>query len=230
MALILTPDMAFEYAESMVKLAPLGDVKADILYDASAMIWTAAPWRWTVAVIAPVTITASTQDIAVTYPTDFMRIYKAYINDAQTARELKVVSALPVNTQVGMPNYLAKVSATARFDQTYPTLPTGMTPKLTIFYKKNAPAVQNNSGSAGVLEMDDEWFWVYRHAVLYYAYLYADDNRAGGSTVAVGKDGVPQVQYNGQLGVVHAAINEMRLAEPLLFMPFQLPSPEMSHG
>ena len=59
--------------------------------------------------------------------------------------------------------------------------------------------------------MDDEWFWVYTAGVLWKAYQWGDDQRAGG--VTLGANGAPQ--YTGQLGNFRDGLRIMAEREKL---------------
>jgi hypothetical protein len=58
----------------------------------------------------------------------------------------------------------------------------------------------------------DDWYYVYEDLVLYEAYKYADDPRAGDARV----QGEEEPTMTGQLGTAYNGIREMRLREPQL--------------
>ncbi len=221
MAATRAPSDALTYVTAMVKNMPvMRDVAPSILQDASDYIWMSAPWRWTVGALTPTTVTVGVQTFNVTSPpADFMRLERAYVTNNVTSRPVVPVGFLPSAVLIqGQPNFVQYIDGGTpqiRFDTLFPPVGTEVW-KFWAWYKKTSPDLLTDNGVPGALVMDDEWFWVYNQAVLYYTYLYADDQRAGGSTVMVSPQGQTQVQYNGQLGVVNAAINTMRLGELLV--------------
>jgi hypothetical protein len=74
--------------------------------------------------------------------------------------------------------------------------------------------------------MDDEWFHVYRDGVLWKAYLFGDDQRAG--SVQAASNG--QISYSGQLAQFMAGITMMRAAEPMLSIYPAPPQAKRSQG
>lgn len=222
MAATLAPQDALDFAKEFVKSMPFERVWEKVAQDASSMIWTAAPWRWSVGTLVNTTLAAATQDFTITKPNDFLRLERCYVTDTVTSREVKPVSAIPATAILtGFPNYIAYVSGTTvRFDTLYqPLSGSGGTNYLIAWYHKSAPIINNsNLTTAGVLVMDDDWYWVYRAYVLYFAYLYADDQRAGGARVSL-SDGKRQIEYSGQLATCMAAIETMRNDETLIWVP-----------
>lgn len=201
----------------MIKNMPLETVRARILDDVNKIIWMAAPWRWTVGSLPAVTLASSTQDYNVALPSDYLYTTDVYISDGvQPFRTPVVVPILPtVVGLTGQPNLVAITGAanttgTMRFSPVPGTLPA--TTKAYGLYKKTSPIITyENSNTAGVLVMDDEWFWVYEAGVLWLSYLYGDDQRAGSAQA----DGSGKVAYTGQRGVFEAALSQMREREKL---------------
>ncbi len=223
MSATLTPQAAVDYAVKMVKNMPFNDVGFDAAQSASNMIWMAAPWRWTIGALTPVTVTAGVSQVNVTKPSDFVRldnVWLAATNGNASSRPLTAVASIP-NTvaQQQWPNFVTFVDGgtpMVRFDNNVPPLNAGETWKFYGLYKKEAPLLAALMTTPGALVMDDAWYWVYETAVLYYAYLYADDQRAGTAQVLQAANGSTQVTYTQQLGAVMAAIQTMRLQEPML--------------
>jgi hypothetical protein len=215
MASTLAPQRAFDYAKHFIKDMSLEKVGPQILDDVSKIMWMAAPWRWTLGSLPTVTLIAGTQDYTITFPGDFLYILDSYVSDGTIApRDLKVEAFLPNSiTTVGQASEVSAQGTLLRVGPIPATFPT-TGPTLISRYKKTAPQLTAaNMATAGTQVFDDEWFWVFQEGVLWRAYLYADDNRAGGATVAKG-----QVEYTGQLGVFQAALQFMRETEkmPLL--------------
>lgn len=136
------------------------------------------------------------------------------------------MSTIPADTQVGSPKFAAYVSSSGdkiRLDQVY----AGAAGFLRGLYKKTAPDLTTGISTAGALIMDDDWFYVYREFVLYYAYKFADDPRAGGVTVAVTPSGV-QRSFTGQLAVCQSLIEDLRMQEPVMWNLPQAPYQKVS--
>lgn len=221
MAATFRPDEAFGYAQKMVKHAPILDVKTEILQDAASMIWTGGPFSWTMGTIGPVTLALGDQDVVITLPADFQRLYKVVLASANTTRDLRIVTVLPSTDLVGLADfcayYLAASVSYVRLNSKFPSVQSTETWKLRAFYKLTSPDIRASLDQAGALVMDDSWYWVYREAVLYYAYKYADDPRAGGAQITEAATGQTQTVFSGQLAIARAAIASMRIAEPVLW-------------
>lgn len=231
------PQDALAFAKEMVKSMPLDRVWGQVAQDASNYIWTAAPWRWTIGVLTPIALVANQQDFTiVTPPTDFLKLEQGFISDGSTARAVKPVSALPASsTLIRQPNYVAISSiidstpSQIRFDSIYPALGNNTDHKFWAWYKKTAPVLAGTINDPGALVMDDDYFQVFREWVLYYAYRYSDDQRAGGAQVSTNSQGQRQIAYTGQLAVARASLEELRLLELVLYEFPQTPSPVKDH-
>ena len=221
MAATAKPNAAIEYAKEFVKRLPIDRQQLRILQDVCNEIWMAAPWRWTINVITPTTITVNTADLTVSSPpSDLLYLVKAWVTDGgESSYHLEVESSLPAaTTVVGTPSKIAWVPATSKYRiaPVYGSLKAGKTVQIYGWYKKTAPVLTlANIATAGTLVMDDEWFWVFQEGVLAKAYQYADDQRAGNAVV--GNDG--RIQYSGQMAKFQAGIDAMRQSEPLLLVP-----------
>jgi len=220
MAATLAPDSAFDFAKTMIKKMPLQDIKIRVLDSINKIIWMAAPWRWTIGSLTALNLAASTQDYAITLPADFLYAVRSYITDgAKPTRELSIESALPTAVVlVGQPTRIsftgAGGSGNARVSPKVPAdHPASPTQQIITLYKKTSPLITSgNAATGGVLVMDDEWWWVYEAGVLWLAYLYADDARAGGAQVDPMSG---RVQYTGQRGTFEGALIQMKEREKL---------------
>lgn len=220
MASTLTSSAAFDYCKVMVKGMPLQDIQYTIADDACKMIWGAAPWRWTVAPFAtPVTLVANTQDYNITLPADFLYMQDAYLTNSQgdVRTNLDIVATSITGGSPGIP---VEISITgtpggAGVLRTYPkigNIKSGDTYQIICTYKKQSPTIASgNFASAGSLVMDDTWFWVFKSGMLYYAYLYADDPRAGEAVI----DDRGSYKFTGQRGVFESNIALMKEREKL---------------
>lgn len=218
MASTYFPSAAFDYAKTMVKNMPLDDVKLAILDDAAKMLWHAAPWRWTLGAFPSITLTANTQDYTVAIPSDFLYLQTSAVTDenGSPTRHLNIVPIREVGGSPSQPSEIsitgtAGTNGTARLYPKVGTIATGVTLKVLSTYKQACPNITLANVGTAILEFDDDWFWVYRSIVLYYAYLYADDQRAGSATF--GANGA--WQFSGQRAVCEANIQLMREREKL---------------
>lgn len=226
MSATFIPLDAWQYAFRFVSDSNLASVQTMILQDAASRIWVAAPWRWSVGVLTAVPLTANTQNFTVTLPADFLRLEKPWLSNGIMDRSLIPVSSLPVSDLEALPNFVTIVAgspAKVWFDTLFGPITSGETWNFRATYKKVSPDLTASVGTPGALVMDDDYFWVYREGVLYYAYKYADDSRAGGATVAMTANGGRQIQYSGQLAVFMAGIEEIRQKEELLWAPPGVP-------
>lgn len=221
MASTFTPQQAADYAKRYVKNMPFEQVAIQVCDDVSKYMWMAAPWRWSIGAFPNISLLNSTQDYTASLPADFLYLENAYITD-QTGgvpRILHIEPFLAPGGKQGTPSRLAIVSGSPGGSGTVRFLPApgaGSIPTSSTVishYKKQAPTIKaSNMNTAGTLVFDDEWFHVYVSGVLYYAYLFGDDQRAGGAQIdpASGK-----VSFSGQRGVWEANIALMKQREKL---------------
>lgn len=213
MAATYAPSTALQFAKSFIKRMPIDtdtSINVQILDYVASLMWMAAPWRWSVGYVGSVPLTTGVSDYTLTDPADFLYIEGAYVTDGSSENPLSPVSFLPPDSLTyGLPSQIAHVST-----NTYRVTPvpasTASTQTMLVYYKKARPIVNSgNYTTTGLLVMDDEWFPVYQNGVLWLAYQYADDARAGSATVD--QDG--KTQYSGQLGTFWAGVSVMRRAE-----------------
>lgn len=226
MASTYKPSDAIVYAKQFIKSMPIDTAASSaVAYQltdyVSSLLWTAAPWSWTIGTMNTVALTANVTDYVVSSPpADLLYINKANVSDGSLTNELKIVSALPASiTQIGVPSQVAWLTASSSV-RISPKPPTSYSQTLTMLYKKQPVKITvSNYGTAGSLVFPDCYFPVYQEGVLWQSYLYSDDPRAGGVTV----DGEGKRQYTGQLGVFQAMIAEMRQSEKMLLDYPQVP-------
>lgn len=216
---VFTPNDAFAYAKTMVKSMRLDDIKLRILFDASSMVWHAAPWPWTLGEIAesPLTVVASTTEYTITVPSDFNHLKYVILTDGDKIfSPIAVRAFLPANSvTTGQTLEIAKVEGQAKV-RVYPKPPASMpsaAQKLLMFYKKDCPNLTaSDYASTSILSLDDDWFRVYCAAVLYFAYLYGDDDRAGS---AIYEPKGESYRFTGQRAVLETELQQMRTQIPL---------------
>lgn len=230
MAATFQPASAFEYAKSFLKRMPLEDIEVPILDEINKMIWMAAPWRWTQGSLPATTLTSNTQDYTIVTPSDFLYVLSGYVSDGGNVyRNLNIDASLPPDVKV-VGNISRIAHQTGNSFRTFPrtgTLPTSPVQQMILQYKKVAPHVTNKTQfTPGFLVMDDDWFWVYNAGVLWKSYLWGDDSRAGGVTVAANGT----AQYTGQLGTFRDALRIMAEREKLpLVEPAELINPKQKN-
>jgi hypothetical protein len=234
MAATFTIQDALNYAAFMVSNQPLiSNIGVQIAQDASSTIWTAAPWRWTMGTITGSCVNGSQSVTIGSLPGDFLRVEKAKISNSIESREVIPVSWIPTSANLtSFPSFVSVPAAgtTAVFDQNFGPVNLSDSWTLYLWYKKIAPVIgAGNFATAGYLVMDDDWYWVFRHWVLYYAYKYAYDQRAGEAHITVVGD-KKQVEYTGELATAKAALETMREAEPQLWRQPQMSVPVLDKG
>lgn len=217
MASTYTPGQAFDYVKRLIKNMPLEQVQVQILDDTNKYMWMFAPWRWSLGTVAAITLLDNTQDYTINpTPADFLYLQDAYITDSAggVPRILYIDGYLPTGGKKGTISRCAIINPTPSGSSTFRSFPqpgvVGSNNTVVMTYKKQAPVItSSNIGTPGVLVFDDEWFNVYISGCLYYAYLFADDQRAGGASM--GANG--QVQFTGQRAVWEANLTLMRQRE-----------------
>jgi hypothetical protein len=214
---VITPQALVEYAVQSIKSQRLDTAyRYRVADQVAGELWTAAPWRWTLEALAPITITGSVQDTAFTKPADFLYLHSATLFDADEKpidlTPVPYLQAVPAGYN-GIPKAVAYVVATGDKIRFGGIPPAGVFEGL---YKKTyTPVTSSNYATVGAMGVPDEWAWVAQLGVLFYAYKYADDPRAGSAQVQGGT-----ITYNGCLGDYKAAVEEMRRAEK---MPLEYP-------
>lgn len=222
MASTYRPIDAFNFSKAFIKLMPLEEAGPLILDNAMKMFWMAAPWRWTLGNYPVVTLEASRTDYVTVDPADFLVLVPgtAYISAGadDVGRDVDAVAHIhsSVKRVSGLPTQITHPATNTIRVSPKPSGTVTSGTQLITLYKKVCPTITaENSHTAGVQVFDDEWFHVYVSAVLYQAYLFADDGRAGGVQFAEGGQKV----FTGQRGVFEANIQHMRETEPMLVQP-----------
>ena len=229
MAATRQPADAFTYVKQYLKSMPLESIGPALLDEVNKMLWMAAPWRWTLGSLPATTLVSNQQDYTIVTPTDFLFLFDGFVSDgANVFRNLQVEPTLPSDVKVvGNVSRLSYQGSNTY--RTFPkpgTLPASPAQQFILRYKKVAPNITNQTQyTAGQLVMDDDWFWVFQAGVLWKAYQWGDDGRAGG--VTIGSNG--QAQYTGQLGAFRDGIRQMAIHEKLpLVEPNDLVNPKQT--
>jgi hypothetical protein len=218
MAATRTANEAFDFAKKVLGNVTLDRVQYDILDQAIKMIWTGAPWRWSLGSLPLITLQPSVTDYLVTpFPSDFLYLHRAYMTTGKDVpRELHVNSSLPTNvTLYGLPSEISHYELGGSNYVRVMPMPgsLGDNYKLVLQYKKASPTItSSNANTPGALVIDDDWFWVYESAVLYLAFVYTNDERAGSCQVNVATG---QAVFTGQRAIFEANLAMMRQREPL---------------
>lgn len=215
---------AFDDVKNKLRKMPLEEMKLYILQDALNDFWLQAPWRWTVGQVT-CAVTAANTDQTIVDPGNILYLLDAIFTDGQTAYGLHPESFLSSGTQLkGIPNKIAYVPSgpSFRLNPIPQNVPNANSWTIYARYKIKVPVLTpQNIITAGTQLFDDEYFTVYKQAVLYYAYLWGDDQRAGSLQFAEGKS-----TASGQLGVYLASVEKMKMSEPLITDYSQQPGEE----
>ena len=204
---------ALDYALNMIKAQPVKRLHKNILQAALNHLWMAAPWRFSLGNVTAIT-QSSTQDYTQAPPADFLYPVYAYLSDSTNVRYLKIEPIFAEDVvQTGLPSRVSYMGSNTWRVYPKPGAAPGITTKLNIVYKKTCLLLtdKNIYDTAGIQVFDDEWFHVYEAGVLYFAYLYADDQRAGSAKVS--SEG--KFEFSGQLAIFEAFIQLMKQREPL---------------
>ena len=216
MASTIKPFDAINFAKRYIKKMPIDDpvLVSRLLNDVSAQMWMAGPWRWTLGGFAANTaLTSTTQDYTVTVPNDFLYLVDVYLADGASTRHLHIDPFLPATEIVqGLPSKAALIGASTLRLYPKPGTQPSSAPSIVLTYKKQAPVItSSNMNTAGTQVFDDEWFWVFEEGVLWRAYQFADDQRAGNTTLT--SDG--KFECTGQRGAFETALEEMKSREKM---------------
>ncbi len=225
MAATYTPQEALDYAKRFIGGSPLddADIKVSIVNQASNRMHMAANWHWTLGALVDATVVNDQDDYTIsTFPSDFLQLAKSELWFADGSVEpLRVVGLLETNDNIaGGPRRVAYFNDGADKVRLYPT-PTGYAsgsePVIVQSFKKtNTVLTTGNLGTSTNLLFPDEWFWVFEEFVLYKAYDFTRDPRAGGVTYVESADRI-QVQYTGKLGEAMAGLkNMLEIEKPLV--------------
>lgn len=218
MSTSLTPNMAFEFAKSIIRQEPLddpnnGDFKTRVLDDAKKYLWMARPWYWTLGNLPNITLSAGTPGYNVVMPGDFWKLEKVYMTDGRTNMPLAIASIVPGDSIISQsPTQIAWESGT--LFRVYPT-PGSLLNATTVvmLYKKQCTNITNPAASDQLIA-PDEYFPVYEQIVLWYAMLYAFDDRAGETQI---NPQTGQIVYTGQRAVMESFIEEWGRRDPTMF-------------
>lgn len=215
---LLRPYDAFDYAKNFIGNMDLERMLPRLLDDVSKMFWVYAPWRWSLALLPPITLLSNTQDYAITLPADFLYLYDILQLDGKSTRHIKPSAIFPQTGalragQAGSAAVMTVSSQTVlRIDPTPGTIPPGAaSQKLISIYKQLAPVIDKETMyTAGALLIPDEFFWVYVEGVLWKAMQWAQDPRAGETQFQGG-----QIKYSGQRAAFEAALTTCAQQEKL---------------
>lgn len=214
MASTIPPIAAFDLCKLFIKNEPFETCVPRILDDVNKIMWMAAPWSWTIGTLTNIALVSNTQDYTLAPPADFLYLIHSYVSSTdQATKHLEIMPTLPATVVVsGVIDFISyQGSSTFRISPNPGTL-ASPTKYIVSFYKKASTAIiASNQATAGTLPFPDDWFPVYEAGVLWLAYLYADDNRAGSCSI----DSKGNMQYTGQAAVFRSMIQDMKDREPL---------------
>lgn len=207
---------AITFVTANVRGIPLADIDETFADIINTKIWRAFPWSWTLAALTSIALVEDQQDYSMTVgdAAAIMRLTKTWITKTDSDPD-QVCDIMPwkwlapnLAQDVGWPNFSyihherrsnklrleAKVSLatseTLFIDGEYQTNPTKITDPTT------------------AIVHPDRYFDVIVSGIMWLAFKFANDKRAGSSVVVNG-----QVQYTGQLGEFHDSLISMAEAE-----------------
>jgi hypothetical protein len=209
-----------DIVRKFIKDAPTSLIDVRLADYVNNIIFCAYPWRWTIKSLTPIVLTDNVQDItlaAADLPTDAAGLYRLIrarivrtdTTPDETYDELKITEFIPPDTQkAGWPRIglISFVEATSKLRlQRPPEITSPVVLQLEGEYQRNPAKITALSNS---LIYPDQYFQVFVEGMLWQAYRYFGDSRAG-SIVMV--KGVPQ--YTGQYGVFMSHLFAMQVAE-----------------
>lgn len=236
MAKTYHPIDAIKYAKAFIKGMPIDrpETALSILNAAHIYIWKYASWVWTVGTMDTFSVASDTQDYTVNIPSDFTYAFGATLVDSDSGKmspyvELEVVSHLP--TDVGLVGTPKKVAfsgtaglvGTARISPK-PGTNIGGTSYVVSQYKRTPTLYTPQTIFTGTMPFDDVYFDVFSEGVLWRAYKFADDRRAGEANIDP-KTG--KWAFSGQRAEFETGLQLMVEREPLIIAsPFRIEQKE----
>lgn len=213
----LRPYDAVDYATKLVGNMDVDRLLPRLLDDVHKMFWMYANWRWSLGLLTPVTVTANTQDYAVTLPADFLYLVDVLQVDGKTTRHIKPTAIYPATGLLrgGQISNVAVQTVNAqtvlRVDPTPGDIPASPTQHLVGVYKQLAPTIDlSTMYNSGALLIPDEYFWVFQEGVTWKALEWAQDPRAGEVKFQQG-----QAIYSGARAAFEAALQTCASQEKL---------------
>lgn len=207
------PIDALNFAKKMVKNMPVQDMWVEMTNDILSRIWMESPWSWTLGAFPSINLVANNSDYAVEIPVDFVYLREAEISSTTTKRPVQVVSNIADDSgKPGQPNVCCVIGDPGEEGilRVYPQ-PILSTESLSSLYKKNFTKYTRETLYTIALPQPDEWYHVFQSGILWLAYKYADDGRAGEASSR--NDG--SFSFNGQRAQFEADLIKMRNREPL---------------
>lgn len=207
------PIDALNYAKRMVKNMPVQDMWVEMTNDILSRIWMESPWSWTLGSFPIINLVATNQDYTVSIPSDFLYLRESTIVSLTVARPLQVVATIPNNvSKPGQPTCVCVIgnpgeTGTVRVSP----IPINSNEALSSLYKKTLTLYTKETLYTDALPIPDEWYHVFQAGILWLAYKYADDGRAGEASAR--NDG--GFSFNGQRGQFEADLIKMRNREPM---------------
>jgi len=219
MASTRLPIEALDYAKIYIKRMPLNQVFTQLANRVSNIMWMAAPWRWTIGSTPTFTLTGAQQNYTINYPADWLYPIRSTVTDGKlTEPNLEIVPLIETVTGfVGSPKQIAFTGTAGQVGgpvqiSPVPATVTG-TLVVTGLYKKKITPYTNQTIYNTVVPFPDEWFWVFEDGMLWAAYQYGDDRRAGDATIDPSSG---KLSYSGQRAQFEAGLEQMRQREPMI--------------
>lgn len=207
------PIDALEFARKMVKNMPVQDMWVEMTNDILSRIWMESPWSWSLGAFPTINLVANNSSYAVYLPVDFIYLRNAEVSSSTDKRPLLVVSSIADDSaKPGQPIVCAVEGdpATEGTLRVYPQ-PVVSTESLSSLYKRSFTLFTRETIHTDVLPIPDPWYHVFQSGILWLAYKYADDGRAGEASSR--NDGT--FSFNGQRAQFEADLIKMRNREPM---------------
>lgn len=214
---------AFEYARRFVKNMPLEDVRLPIVQHVIDHIWHYRPWRFTLGLAFDISLIGNQSEYTVSLPPDFAYLWRSYLINPEKdmPSDLNIEPFIPQDPgKIGLPVSVSAIitdtSSLVRFSPRPPaSLPSGIR-AIGIYKKRRFELVEASLfNDIDAYSPTGRWpitfFHVIREGILWQAYLFADDPRAGSAQAS--SDG--KIAYSGQRAVFEAALQQMASQEPM---------------
>lgn len=198
--------------------------KGHIANIAHLTLWNVYPWRWTRKILPDITLVDIQQDYTGTaVPSDFHQLIQAsvvrtdttpdtiYELDIKTWLAQDAVSSGAIPRWIAFLHELNSAAGGFRF-LPVPGVSSGLTWVARGIYKKTPTTTYTSANlTTNFVELPDMYFPAYCEILLWHAYRYVGDARAGAASA--GNRG--RRSYSGQLAVAADAVEQMLQAEDM---------------
>lgn len=208
-----TGQNAIDLIKKHIKGMPLDGMEAILVDQVNSLIWTAYPWKWTLADLTPIDLEDGVQDYSLTNNDVFKLITANIVRTDLTPKEYRELSIVEsIGVEVAWKGGLESIRRLALMKgnkirlQMAADISSPVTLQIQGEYQQTPTKI---TALTTALPIPDHHFAVFTEGLLWRAYKYADDPRAG--SIQIVKGGNPV--YTGQMGIFFALLQGMMEVE-----------------